>query len=77
VLRAAEDWNYWVGGYDCGREVKASELHELRFLKRGDDLSVIVHLFVPYCPRYGYEVIVGRLRADVAIPPGLEEISPS
>ncbi len=30
--------------------------------------KLIVHLFVPYCQRYGYEVIVGRLRADVQLP---------
>jgi hypothetical protein len=67
------DWNYWVGGYDRGRDIKAHELHELRFLRRGDDLSVIVHLLVPYCPRYAYEVIVGRLRAEVEIPLELDE----
>jgi hypothetical protein len=64
----AQDWNYWVGGYDRGRDVPARELHELRFLRRGNELSVIVHLLVPYCPRYCYEVIVGRLRSDVEIP---------
>lgn len=64
----AEDWNYWVGGYDRGRDVPARELHELRFLRRGSELSVIVHLLVPYCPRYCYEVIVGRLRPDIEIP---------
>jgi hypothetical protein len=69
----AYDWNYWVGGYDRGRDVNARELHELRFLRRGNDLSVIVHLFVPYIPRYGYEVIVGRLRPGVEIPHVLEE----
>jgi hypothetical protein len=73
VLKEARDWNYWVGGYERGREVQAKELHELRFLKRGDDLSVIVHLFVPYCPRYAFEVIVGRLRSGVEIPPELDE----
>jgi hypothetical protein len=67
----AEDWNYWVGGYDRGRDVPARELHELRFLRRGTELSVIVHLMVPYCPRYCYEVIVWRLRPDVVIPPDL------
>lgn len=69
----AKDWNYWVGGYDRGRDVAAHELHELRFLRRGNDLSVIVHLLVPYCPRYGYEVIVGRLRPNVGIPVELDE----
>ena len=73
VLREARDWNYWVGGYDRGRDVPAHELHELRFLRRSNDLSVIVHLFVPYCPRYAYEVIVGRLRPGVEIPLKLDE----
>jgi hypothetical protein len=72
VSSEAKDWNYWVGGYDRGRDVPAQELHELRFLRRENDLSVIVHLLVPYCPRYGYEVIVGRLRAEVEIPDQLE-----
>jgi hypothetical protein len=72
VSSEAKDWNYWVGGYDRGRDVPAQELHELRLLRRGDDLSVIVHLLVPYCPRYGYEVIVGRLRPNVEIPAELE-----
>jgi len=73
VLNDAPDWNYWVGGYDRGRQVEARELHELRFLRRDQDLSVIVHLFVPYCPREGYEVVVGCLRSDVKIPEGLDE----
>jgi hypothetical protein len=63
----AQDWNYWVGGYDRGPDVPPRELHELGFLRRGGDLSVIVHLLVPYCPRYCYEVIVGRLRPNVVI----------
>lgn len=67
------DWSYWIGGYDRGRDIRAHELHELRFLRRGDDLSVIVHLLVPYCARYAYEVIVGRLRPDVEIPRELNE----
>ncbi len=75
VTSEAKDWNYWVGGYDRGRNVVARELHELRFLRRGDDLSVIVHLIVPYCPRYGYEVVVGRLRPNVQIPLAIEERS--
>jgi len=69
----SRDWNYWIGGYDRGRDVTPRELHELRFLRRGNDLSVIVHLLVPYCPRYAYEVIVGRLRPNVDIPIPLEE----
>jgi len=73
ITRESQDWNYWVGGYDRGRNVSANELHELRFLRRGDDLSVIVHLLVPYCPRNAYEVIVGRLRPDIAIPVHLDE----
>lgn len=73
VLNDAPDWNYWIGGYDRGNDVHATELHDLRFLRRGQDLSVIVHLFVPYCPREAYEVVVGRLRADVKIPDELDE----
>jgi hypothetical protein len=69
----ASDWNYWIGSYDRGRDVQARELHELRFLRRGADLSVIVHLFVPYCPRYAYEVIVGRLQSDAEIPEALND----
>jgi hypothetical protein len=67
----APDWNYWIGSYDRGEDIAASELHELRFVRRGDDLSVVVHLLVPYCPRYAYEVIVGRLRSDAVLPPPL------
>ena len=73
ILDEAPDWNYWIGGYDRGREVQARELHELRFLRRGAELSVIVHLFVPYCPRYAYEVIVDRLQPDAKIPEALDE----
>jgi len=73
VLDEAPDWNYWIGCYDRGSDVPARELHELRFLRRGHDLSVIVHLFVPYCPRYGYEVVVGRLHSNVELPPSLDE----
>jgi len=69
----ASDWNYWVGGYDRGRDVPAQELHELRFLRRENELSVIVHLLVPFCPRDGYEVVVGRLRPNVELPPHLDE----
>jgi hypothetical protein len=72
ISDGAPDWTYWVGGYDRGRDVQARELHELKFLRRGEDLSVIVHLFVPYCPRDAYQVIVGKLRPDVALPQGLE-----
>ena len=73
ILKDAPDWNYWVGCFDRGQNVLVHELHELRFLLRGPDLSTIVHLFVPYCPRFGYEVIVGRLRPDIQLPPGLNE----
>ncbi len=73
ISDGAADWNYWVGGYDRGRDVQADELHELRFLRRGSDLSVIVHLFVPYCRREAYEVIVGQIRPDVAMPHNLDE----
>ena len=59
---------YWVGGHYRGREISAPTLHELKFLRRGQELSVIVHLFVPYCPSDAYEVIVGRLRPDQEIP---------
>jgi hypothetical protein len=69
----APDWNYWVGGYDRGRDIPARELHELRFLRRENDVSVIIHLLVPYCPRFGYEVIVGRLRPKADIPADLLE----
>jgi hypothetical protein len=73
ITSESRDWNYWIGGYDRGRNVSARELHELRLLRRGDDLSVIVHLLVPYCPRFAYEVIVGRLRPGVAIAAQLDE----
>lgn len=72
----APDWNYWVGGYDRGRDITPRELHELRFLRRGNEVSAIVHLLVPYCPRYAYEVIVGRLRQEVEIPQHLVEPEP-
>lgn len=68
VTAEAPDWNHWVGGHDRGRDVAATELHELRFIRRGNDLSVIVHLLVPYCPRYCYEVIVGRLCSGAVVP---------
>jgi hypothetical protein len=71
VKAEAPDWNYWVGGYDRGRIVEASTLHELKFLQRGQDISTIVHLFVPYCPREAYEVIVGRLRPRFEVRPEL------
>jgi ribonucleotide monophosphatase NagD (HAD superfamily) len=73
VLDEARDWNYWIGGYDRGRDLPARELHELKFLRRNSELSVIVHLFVPYCPRFAYEVVVGQLRPDVKIPAESEE----
>jgi hypothetical protein len=68
VKEGAADWNYWVGGYNRGKEITASALHELKFLRRGQELSVIVHLFVPYCPSDAYEVVVGRLRPGTEIP---------
>ena len=73
ITSESQDWNHWIGGYDRGRNVTAQELHELRFLRRGNDLSVIVHLLIPYCPRFAYEVIVGRLRSGIAIPIHLDE----
>jgi hypothetical protein len=73
ITDAAPDWNYWVGSYNRGRDIVAKDLHELKFLRRGPDLSVIVHLFVPYCPRYAYEVIVGRMREGVYVPVDLTE----
>lgn len=63
IRNGAPDWNRWVGGYDCGQDILLGSLHDLRFLRRGLDVSVIVHLFVPYCPRFAYEVVVGRLKA--------------
>lgn len=71
VTGDSPDWNYWVGGYHRGRAIGATALHELKFLRRGRELSVIVHLFVPYCPSDAYEVIVGRLQPGKAIPPEL------
>ena len=71
IKDGAADWSYWVGGYDRGKEVTASRLHELKFLRRGEDVSVIVHLFVSYCPRDAYEVVIGRLRPGREIPPEL------
>ena len=68
VKEGASDWNYWVGGFARDKEITASVLHELKFLQRGQELSVIVHLFVPYCPRDAYEVVVGRLRPGKTIP---------
>jgi hypothetical protein len=68
VRAEAADWNYWVGGYPATREGGALTLHELKFLRRGQELSVIVHLFMPYCPNDAYEVIVGRLRPEAQIP---------
>lgn len=73
ISDGAPDWTYWVGGYDRGRDVCAREIHELRFVQRGDHLSVIVHLFVPYCPRDAYEVIVGQLRPGIQLPQSLVE----
>jgi hypothetical protein len=73
VRAEASDWNYWVGGFDSGKDIQSSKLHELKLLRRGDDLSVIVHLFVPYCRRNAYEIVVGRLRPGVRIPSELDE----
>jgi len=71
VKTEAPDWNHWVGGYPRPNGSSAKTLHELKFLRRGNELSVIVHLFVPYCPNDAYEVVVGRLRPDQKIPPDL------
>jgi hypothetical protein len=72
LIRAdASDWNYWIGGYDRSRIAEPATLHELKFLRRGQDLSTIVYLFVPYCVRDAYEVVVGRLRPDFEIPAAL------
>jgi len=73
ISDGAPDWTYWVGGHDRGRVVQARELHKLSFLRRGEDLSVIVHLFVAYCPRDAYEVIVGRIRSGITLPQNLVE----
>ncbi len=74
LIRAdASDWNYWVGGYPIGRPAGASELHELKLLRRERELSVVVHLFTPYCPSDAYEVVVGRLRPGVEIPAALRQ----
>lgn len=70
IRDAAPDWNYWIGGYDCGEDVEPAALHNLRLLHRGDELSAIVHLFVPYCPRFAYEVIIGRLKTRDSDPLG-------
>lgn len=66
----APDWNYWVGGIPMTQSDSDTSLHKLRFLRRGDELSVIAHLFAPYCPRDAYEVIVGRLRPHALLPNG-------
>jgi hypothetical protein len=70
VKREAPDWNYWVGGYHRAKGSKILALHELKFVRRGSDLSIIIHLFVPYCPHDAYEVVVGRLRPNIEIAPG-------
>jgi hypothetical protein len=41
------DWNYWIGSYDRRVAYSSTQLHELEFLQRGDDLSVILHLLAP------------------------------
>lgn len=71
VKADALDWNYWVGGYHRTKQSSATTLHELKFLRRGGELSVIVHLFVPYCPYDAYEVVVGSLRPNIEIAPDL------
>jgi hypothetical protein len=71
VKAEAADWHHWVGGYDRRRIVEPVALHELKFLRRGQDLSTIVHLFIPYCPTDAYEVVVGRLRPGFDLPPEL------
>lgn len=72
VRAEAADWHHWVGGYDRGRIVEPATLHELKFRRRGQELSTIVHLFAPYCPRNAYEVVVGRLRPGFELPPELQ-----
>jgi hypothetical protein len=65
----ASDWNYWVGSY--ARQVTAPPtiLHELEFLLRGNELSVILHLLAPLTSGAAHEVIVGRLKPNVILPP--------
>jgi hypothetical protein len=71
VTGDAADWNYWVGGYHRAKGSRVPTLHEIKFLRRGSDLSVIVHLFVPYCQNDAYEIVVGRLRPSVEVAPDL------
>lgn len=72
TAESVDDWHYWVGGYERDPMAQTTELHQLGMIRRGNDLSVIVHLFAPYCPRYAYEVIVGRMRTTSNIPVHLE-----
>lgn len=64
----APDWNYWVGSCDRQRTSPPPHLHEIEFLRRGDDLSVVLHLLAPLTPRAAHEVIVGRLKPNVTVP---------
>jgi len=64
----ASDWNYWLGSCDRQRTSPPTQLHELDFLRRGEDLSVIVHLLAPFTARAAHEVIVGRLKQNVFFP---------
>lgn len=63
------DWNYWIGSYDRQPQLPLIRLHELEFLRRGDELSVILHLLAPFTPNAAHEVIVGRLKPNVLLPP--------
>lgn len=65
----APDWNYWIGSYERPFTSPSDRLHELEFLRRGDELSVILHLLAPLTPRTAHEVIVGRLKPNVILPP--------
>jgi hypothetical protein len=64
----ATDWNYWVGSYDQRLTSTPNVLHELEFFRRGDDLSVILHLLAPLTQGAAHEVIVGRLKPNVDLP---------
>jgi hypothetical protein len=73
VQAEAKDWGHWVGGYHRGRNIAPDTLHQLRFKRRSEVLSVIVHLFVPYFPGHAHEVVVGRLKPGVVLPADLME----
>jgi len=62
------DWNYWVGSYARQLTSPSTHLHELEFLRRGDELSVILHLLAPLTGGAAHEVIVGRLKPGVILP---------